>query len=92
LIAEICLSSAFLPVMYYPLNLHNTGILQVVGFLQVCRRSSGEGRKEVRKKLRNERITFHLRADYFIQNWIFHYFIEKKGGCVTEREEGGDTL
>jgi hypothetical protein len=34
---------------------------------------------------------FHHRADYFIQNLIFHYFIEKKRG-VREREGGGDTF
>jgi hypothetical protein len=28
---------------------------------------------------------FHHRAEYFIQNPIFHYFIEKKRGRMTER-------
>jgi hypothetical protein len=37
--------------------------------------------------LRNKKITLHHRADYFIQNLIFHYFIEKKRGCVKEREK-----
>jgi hypothetical protein len=52
----------------------------------------GEGRKEVRNKFRNKKITVHHRAEYFIQNFIFHYFIEKKRGCVTEREGGGDAF
>jgi hypothetical protein len=34
---------------------------------------------------------FHHIAHYFIQNQIFHYFIEKKTGCVKQREEGGNT-
>jgi hypothetical protein len=59
---------------------------------QVCCGSLGEGRKEARKKFRNKTITLDHRADYFIQNLIFHYFIEKKRGCVTEREEGEGTL
>jgi hypothetical protein len=41
------------------------------------------------KKLRNKKITLHHRADYYIQNLIFHYFFEKKRGRVTEREGGG---
>jgi hypothetical protein len=41
--------------------------------------------KRSEKKLRNKK-TLHHRADYFIQNLIFHYFIGKKRGCVTERE------
>jgi hypothetical protein len=46
------------------------------------------------KKLRNKKRTLHHRADYFIQNLIFHYFIEEKRGCDRERERegGGDTL
>jgi hypothetical protein len=54
-----------------------------------------EGRKEARKILRNKKITLHHRADYFIQNSIFHYFVEKKKGCVCDREkerEGGHFL
>jgi hypothetical protein len=46
----------------------------------------GEGQKEERTKLSNKKITLHHRADYFIQNLIFHYFIKKMRGCVTERE------
>jgi hypothetical protein len=51
----------------------------------------GEGRKEERER---KKITLRHRADYFIQNLIFDYFIEKKRRCVTERERegGGDTF
>jgi hypothetical protein len=53
----------------------------------------GEGRKETRKEFRNKNITLHYRADYFIQNLIFHYCTEKEGGCLTERERReGDTF
>jgi hypothetical protein len=54
---------------------------------QVCRGSLGEGRKEERKKLRNIKITLHHGADNFIQNLIFHYFIETEG-----EREGEETL
>jgi hypothetical protein len=50
-----------------------------------------EGRKEARKKFRNKN-TPHHREDYFIQSLGFNYFIEKKRGCVTEREGGGDNF
>jgi hypothetical protein len=50
----------------------------------------GKVEKKREKNLRNEKIPLHQRAGYFILNLIFHYFIEKKRGCVTERErEGG---
>jgi hypothetical protein len=52
----------------------------------------GEGRKEARKILRNKKITLHHRADYFIENFIFHYFIEENRGCDREREKGEGTL
>jgi hypothetical protein len=57
-------------------------------------REFGGRSKRSEKKLRKKKITLHHRADYFIQNLIFHYFIEKKRGRVTERgrEEGGDTF
>jgi hypothetical protein len=45
-----------------------------------------EGRKEGRKKLRNKKITLRRRADYFIRNFIFHYFIEEKKRVCEERE------
>jgi hypothetical protein len=48
--------------------------------------------KRSEKKSRNKKITLHHRADYFIQNMIFQYFIEKKRGCVKEREGGEDTF
>jgi hypothetical protein len=51
-------------------------------------------KKKEKKKLRNKNLTLHHRAGYFIQNLIFHYFIEKKRGCdrERERERGGDTF
>jgi hypothetical protein len=52
-------------------------------------REFGGRPKGSEKKLRNKKITLHHRADYFIQNLIFHYFIEKKKGCVTEGERRG---
>jgi hypothetical protein len=51
-------------------------------------REFGERSKRRKKKSRNKKITLHHRADYFIQNVIFHYLIEKKRGCVAERETG----
>jgi hypothetical protein len=49
-------------------------------------REFGKRSKRREKKLRNKKITHH-RADNFNQNFILHYFIEKKKGCVTEREK-----
>jgi hypothetical protein len=59
---------------------------------QVCRGSLGGRSKGSEKKWRNKKITLHHRADYFIQNLIFHYFVEKKRGCVAKREGRGGTL
>jgi hypothetical protein len=49
-------------------------------------REFGGRSKRSEKNFRNKKITPHHRADYFIQNLIFHYFVEKKRGCVAERE------
>jgi hypothetical protein len=56
----------------------------------VPREFGGRSKRSERKKQtkRNKKRTLHHRADYFIQNLIFHYFIEKKRGCETERERG----
>jgi hypothetical protein len=39
--------------------------------------------------MQNIKTPYH-RADYFIQNLNFNYFIEKKRWCVTEREREGE--
>jgi hypothetical protein len=67
----------------------STGVPRHTGVTRWVRRCAagvwGERRKEARRKLRNKKITLPHGADYFIQNLIFHYFIEKKRGYVTER-------
>jgi hypothetical protein len=39
-----------------------------------------------REIIEEQRIYRRANYEYFIQNLIFHYFIEKKRRCVTERE------
>jgi hypothetical protein len=59
------------------------------GFSTGVPREFGGRSKRSEKKMRNKKGTLHHRADYFIQNLICHYFIEKKRGCVTEKERRG---
>jgi hypothetical protein len=47
------------------------------------------GKVEKKREKMNNKKTLHHWADYFIQNFIFHYFIEKERGCVTEGERRG---
>jgi hypothetical protein len=51
-------------------------------------REFGGKSKRSDKKIMNKKITLRHKADYFIQNLIFHYFVEKREGN-RERERRG---